>query len=433
VVTGVSDEVPLKLVELALLKSHEHIKKDHYKNLLKKIKENRFVRPIIVDANSHVILDGHHRVSVLKNLGYKIIPAFLVNYSDKKIKVFPRRKKYRVNKKVVVKRGLNGNPFPPKTTKHIVNRLKKFKMPLDMLDKNEENRTVLDLIGNTPIVKINKLNPNPKVKIYAKLEGSNPGGSVKDRIALRMLEEAEKNGKLTKDKIIIEPTSGNTGIGLAMVAAVKGYKIRIVMPESVSIERRKMLKALGAELVLTEAERGTDGAIMKAHEIIRKNPKKYFMPNQFANKNNVLAHYETTGLEIIRQMNGKIDVFIAGMGTTGTLMGAGKRLKEFNPNIEIIGVEPTLGHKIQGLKNMKEAIVPQIYNPLLLDEKIVVKDEDAYATARELAREEGVFVGMSSGAAMWAAIRKAKEMKKGNIVVIFPDRVEKYLSTKLFD
>jgi len=292
---------------------------------------------------------------------------------------------------------------------------------------------LLQTIGNTPMIKLDKLLASNKTNLFAKLEGQNPGGSVKDRIALRMIEEAEKNGELTRDKIIIEPSSGNTGIGLAMVAAALGYRIRIVMPKSVSIERRKMLKALGADLVLTEAKKGTDGAIVETHKIVKGEPEKYFMPNQFANENNVLAHYKTTGPEIIRQMAGKIDVFIAGIGTSGTLMGVSKSLKEFNPKIKIVGIEPTLGHKIQGMKNMKEAIVPEIYNPLSLDEKIVVKDKDAYETSRKLAREEGLFVGMSSGAAMWAAIQKAKKMKTGNIVVLIPDRGERYLSTQLFE
>lgn len=293
--------------------------------------------------------------------------------------------------------------------------------------------SVLELIGKTPLVRINKLNKNKNVEIYAKIEGNNPGGSVKDRIALKMIEEAEKSGELTHKKTIIEPTSGNTGIGLAIVAAVKEYKLKIVMSESASIERRKMLKALGAEVILTSAEEGTDGAIIKAHEMVRKEPTKYFMPNQFSNEKNPLAHYEETAKEIMEQMNGQVDVFVAGIGTSGTLMGVGKRLKELRPDIKIVGAEPVKGHKIQGLKNMKEAIVPQIYNQEMLDEKIVVENEEAYNTARMLARKEGLFVGMSSGAAMWAALQKSKRMKSGKIVVILPDRGEKYLSTQLFE
>ena len=293
---------------------------------------------------------------------------------------------------------------------------------------NMTYQNILELIGNTPIVKINSLNHN--VNIYAKLEGQNPGGSVKDRIALSMIEAGEKTGELTRDKIILEPTSGNTGIGLALVSAVKGYKVVLTMSAGMSDERKKMLKALGAELILTPAEQATDGAIKKAREIIKNNPNKYWMPYQFDNPNNPMAHYNGTGLEIIKQVP-DITHFIAGMGTGGTLMGTAKRLKEYNKNIKIIGIEPQLNHKIAGLKNMQEAIVPKIYDETKLDEKIVVQNEDAYATTRQLAKQ-GIFVGMSAGAAMYGALQVARKIKKGNIVTIFPDRGEKYLSTGLF-
>lgn len=288
----------------------------------------------------------------------------------------------------------------------------------------------LELIGNTPLVRVNRLNPYKKVNIYAKLEGFNPSGSIKDRIALKMIEQAENNGELTRDKTIIEATSGNTGIGIAMVAAIKGYKVKIVMSENVSIERRKIMNAYGAEVVLTDAKKGTDGAIRKAEELVKKNPEKYFMPNQFKNKYNVLAHYENTAKEIFNQMP-DIDVFVASIGTSGTLMGISSFLKKWR-DIEIVAAEPTLGHKIQGLKNMNEAIVPEIYDAEKIDTCITVEDEDAFETARRLAKEEGLFVGMSSGAALWAALEKAKTMKSGNIVVIFPDRGDRYLSTDLF-
>ncbi|HHW28992.1 MAG TPA: cysteine synthase A [Syntrophomonadaceae bacterium] len=291
---------------------------------------------------------------------------------------------------------------------------------------------ILESIGHTPLVKIRRLNPNPRVTIAAKLEGTNPGGSVKDRIALYMITAAERKGELTKDKIILEPTSGNTGIGLAMIAAVKGYRMLVTMSEWMSEERRKMLEAFGAEIILTPGEKGTDGAIEKAHELYAKNPELYFMPNQYDNPSNVLAHYETTAIEIWEQTKGKITHFVAGMGTTGTLMGCSRRLKEFNPDIKIIGVEPFKHHKIQGLKNMKEAIVPKIYNPALLDEKINVADEDAFAMTRRLAREEGIFCGMSSGAAFHVAVELAKKLNEGLIVTLFPDRGEKYLSTPLY-
>ena len=292
---------------------------------------------------------------------------------------------------------------------------------------------VLGLIGNTPLVELVNLNKNSGVKILAKLEGNNPGGSVKDRPAYYMIKKAEESGELTKDKIILEPTSGNTGIALAMIGSVKGYRVKLVMPECVSIERRHILEAFGAELVLTPAKEGTDGAIMKAHQIVGENPGKYYMPNQFENKNNVLAHYETTGPEVFSQTGGKVGVFVAGMGTTGTLMGVGSYLKEKNKKIRIIGVEPIKGHTIQGLKNTEEAIVPKIYDPKVLDEKITIKDDEAFETARLLAKKEGLFVGMSSGAAVAAALRIAEKMKKGTIIVVLlPDRGERYLSTNLF-
>ncbi|MFA6551139.1 MAG: PLP-dependent cysteine synthase family protein [Patescibacteria group bacterium] len=292
-------------------------------------------------------------------------------------------------------------------------------------------QNVLEQIGNTPLVKLNKLNSNPSVEIYAKLEGQNPGGSVKDRIALLMIEAAEKSGELTRDKIILEPTSGNTGIGLALVAAVKGYKTILTMSAGMSAERKKMLKALGADLIETPAEEGTDGAIRQAHAMLKEEPEKYFMPNQFDNPNNPLAHYNGTGAEIIKQLP-EITHFVAGMGTGGTLMGTSRRLKEYNKDIKIIGVEPQLNHKIAGLKNMKEAVVPKIYDEKELDEKIVVYNDDAYETARKLALQEGIFAGMSAGAAVFGALRVAEKIPSGKIVVILPDRGEKYLSTILF-
>lgn len=291
---------------------------------------------------------------------------------------------------------------------------------------------IIQCIGNTPLASIDGLNPNPRVKLFAKLEGSNPGGSVKDRIALYMIEAAEREGKLTRDKIVLEATSGNTGIGLAMVAAAKKYRVKLTMPACVSMERRKILEAFGAELLLSPSEEGTDGAIRLAHRIYSEDSGTYFMPNQFDNQANVLAHYETTGKEIIEQTGGKITHFVAGMGTTGTLMGVGKRLKEFNKDIKIIGVEPVLNHRIQGLKNMSESIVPKIFDPSLLDERHVINDEEAFDITRMLAVKEGIFVGMSSGAAMHVGLRKSSELKEGVIVVILPDRGDRYLSTSLF-
>jgi cysteine synthase B len=291
--------------------------------------------------------------------------------------------------------------------------------------------SILQCIGNTPVTTID-LNPNPNVTLYAKLEGNNPGGSIKDRIALYMIQTAEQSKKLTRDKIILEATSGNTGIGLAMVATAKRYRVKLTMPACVSIERRRILEAFGAELILSPPDQGTDGAIRLAHKILSEDPEKYFMPNQFDNDANVQAHYETTGKEIIEQTGGRITHFVAGMGTTGTLMGVGKRLKEFNSDIKIIGVEPVLHHRIQGLKNMSESIIPKIFDPNRLDEKCFVNDEEAFDTTRMLATKEGIFVGMSSGAAMHVALRKSSELREGIIVVILPDRGDRYLSTSLF-
>ncbi len=291
---------------------------------------------------------------------------------------------------------------------------------------------ILQTIGDTPLVKINKLNKNKAVEIVAKIEGQNPGGSIKDRVALKMIEQAEAEGILTKEKIIIEATSGNTGIGLAMISAVRNYKLTIVMNEKVSIERRKMIEAFGAKIILTPESDGTDGAILKVKDIVSKNPEKYFTPDQFSNRYNKIAHYKLTAEEIWKQTNGKIDYFVSSIGTSGTIMGVGKALKENNPNIKIIEAHPVEGHYIQGLKNMQEAIIPAIYNPEKIDDRIMVETEVAFETAREIIRQEGIFAGMSSGAAMYAALKIAEKIDSGRIVVIFPDRAEKYLSTGLF-
>jgi len=292
--------------------------------------------------------------------------------------------------------------------------------------------TVLHAVGNTPLVELVNLNRNHRVRILGKLEGNNPGGSVKDRPAYYMIKKAEEAGILTREKTIIEPTSGNMGIALAMIGASKGYHVKLFMPECVSAERQQVITAFGAEVVLTPAKEGTDGAIRAAHRALTETPEKYYMPNQFENESNVLAHYETTGPEILAQTRGEIDVFVAGMGTTGTLMGAGRYLKEKKPDTRIVGIEPTEGHAIQGLKNMTESIVPGIYHPEKLDEKITVEDNEAFEIARLLATTEGLLVGMSSGAAVAGALRLAKGMRQGTVVVILPDRGDRYLSTTLF-
>ena len=292
---------------------------------------------------------------------------------------------------------------------------------------------ILDTIGNTPIIKINKLNKNPNVLLCAKLEGFEPTGSIKDRIALKMIEQAEKSGDLTKDKIIIEATSGNTGIGLAMIGLVKGYRVQIVMSEAVSVERQQVIKAFGGEIILTPGELGTDGAIFKTRELVASEPSKYFNPNQFSNVYNKIAHYKTTAEEIWEQTEGKVTHFVSGLGTSGTLMGVGMGLKEKNPDIKIVEAHPVKGHYIQGLKNMEEAIVPEIYDPSQIDHSIMIESEEALEMARQIVAKEGIFVGMSSGAAMLAALEVIERLESGLVVVIFPDRGEKYLSTDLFN
>lgn len=290
----------------------------------------------------------------------------------------------------------------------------------------------LGFIGRTPLVPVTRLSPNPKVEIWAKLEKHNPGGSVKERIALSMIEAAERSGELTRDKIILEATSGNTGIGLAMVAAAKGYRITLAMSEGVSEERRKILAALGAEFLLTPAAEGTDGAIERVYELVAEEPDRYYLTDQYNNPANVAAHYETTAPEIWQQTGGRITHFVATMGTTGTLMGCSRRFRELNPRIRIVGVEPYLGHKIQGLKNLKEAYVPGIFDRAALDELVNVDDDAAYEMARQLARQQGLLVGMSSGAAMVVAAQVAEQIDQGVVVTIFPDGGERYLSTPLF-
>ena len=291
---------------------------------------------------------------------------------------------------------------------------------------------ILKLIGRTPLVRINKSNPNPNVLMLAKLEKHNPSGSVKDRIAISMIEEAEKEGILTPDKIVIEPSSGNTGIGLALVCAVKGYQLEIVMPESMSVERRKIMTAYGAKITLTPGVAGMNGAEDYVKEIVEKNPDQYFYPNQFANPNNPLAHYRYTAEEIIDGTDGEIDVFVGGLGTTGTLMGISERLKEYNPNIRIIGVEPVPKSGIQGLKNLETSYVPKIFDESRLDEKIYVTLEDAAHASRMLTLAEGIFSGISSGAALHVAIETARKMDSGTLVVLLPDGGSKYISHPIY-
>ncbi|MGI9537471.1 MAG: cysteine--tRNA ligase [Desulfocapsaceae bacterium] len=291
---------------------------------------------------------------------------------------------------------------------------------------------ILESIGNTPLVAVNRLNPNKKVKVVGKLESRNPGGSVKERIALSMIETAEHTGELRKDSIVLEATSGNTGIGLAMVCAAKGYRCMLVMPESASIERRKIMQAYGAEILLTPAARSTDGAIEKAYSMALEFPDRYFLTDQFNNEANWLAHYDRTGPEIWQQTDGKITHLVATLGTSGTVMGLCAWFKEQQPHVKIVAVEPHLGHKLQGLKNMKESYKPGIFDKKAPDVIINIDDDHAFDTARKLARHEGMLVGMSSGAAVYAALEIARDLNEGMVVAILPDGGERYLSTPLF-
>ena len=290
-----------------------------------------------------------------------------------------------------------------------------------------------DAIGHTPLIELTNLGALfPRVKLFAKWEGANPGGSVKDRPALFMVDKAERDGLLTKEKVIVEPTSGNTGIALAMLGAVSGYRVKLFMPSCVSVERRRILEAFGAEVVLTPACEGTDGAILRARALAASDPSLYFMPDQFSNPANPESHYRTTGPEIWEQTEGRITHFVAGIGSTGTLMGVSRALKEFSSQVEIVGIEPPPGHRIQGLKNLSEAIVPRIYDSQRIDRKITVNDEEAYEMTRALVTREGIFAGMSSGAALAGALKLMKDLEGGTLVVLFPDRGDRYLSTTLF-
>lgn len=299
------------------------------------------------------------------------------------------------------------------------------------------HNNILTLIGNTPMVRINNLTMKSDATVYAKLEEYNIGGSVKDRMALYLIEDAEKRGILTKEKILLEASSGNTGIAMAMIAGVKGYKIEIVIPESVSVERRKLIKAYGATLILSPAEKGTGGAVELKDKMLAENPGKYANLDQFSNPANIRAHYETTAKEILDEAKGKLDMVVLGLGTAGTGVGISKRLKEFNPKIKIIGVLPELGSAIQGLRHPKELNPTKLFDKKYFDEIIEIKKDlipEAFAVSRNLAKKEGILVGMSSGAAMYIALKKAKELRAGKtIVTILPDTGERYLSTALFE
>jgi S-sulfo-L-cysteine synthase (O-acetyl-L-serine-dependent) len=294
--------------------------------------------------------------------------------------------------------------------------------------------SLLDLIGNTPLIKLQNLVENPRVEIYGKAEWANPGGSVKDRPALRMIREGERSGALTSDKIIIDSTSGNTGIAYAMIAAALGYRLKLCLPKNASEERKRILRAYGAELVLTDPLAGSDGAILAVREIVTAEPDKYFYPDQYNNPANWQAHYDTTGVEIFEQTEGRITHFIAGLGTSGTFMGAGRRLRELKPNIRLISMEPDSPfHGLEGLKHMETALVPGIYDPVLADERVTVATEAAHAMARRLVRSEGWFVGISAAANIAAALEVSKRIDEGVVVTVLCDDGSKYLSEKFWE
>lgn len=301
-----------------------------------------------------------------------------------------------------------------------------------------EITTVLDQIGNTPLLDISEfaqqLGVSPNVGVYAKAEWYNPGGSVKARAALRIVEEAERQGKLTPDKILIDSSSGNTGIAFALIGALKGYQVHLVMPGNVSRERKALVKAYGATLIESDPLEGSDGAILKVRELVAANPQRYFYANQYNNPANTLAHYETTGPEIWRQTDGSITHFVTGLGTTGTFVGTGRYLKEQNPNIQLVALQPQDELSvIEGLKYLETAIVPGIYDATLMDRDLRVSTEATWTMTRRLAREAGLFVGVSAGAAVAGAIEVAKELEQGVVVTLLPDDGSKYISLGIFD
>ncbi|GAC1327836.1 MAG: cysteine synthase family protein [Candidatus Dormibacteria bacterium] len=294
--------------------------------------------------------------------------------------------------------------------------------------------SILDLIGNTPLIRLRLFERElPGIEFYAKAEWFNPGGSVKDRPARRMIEEAEKAGELTHEHVILDSTSGNTGIGYALVAAARGYRLKLVMPGNVSRERIETVRAYGAEIVFSEPSEGSDGAILRAREILAEDPDRYFMPDQYNNPNNWLSHYHTTGPEIIEQTRGRVSHFVAGLGTSGTVVGTGRRLHEFNPAIQVVAMQPSSGwHGLEGLKHIPTAIRPGIYDEGVHDLLLDVETEDAYDLARQLARTEGLMVGHSCGAALWGGLQVARQAQEGVVVMIFPDGGDRYLSSGLY-
>lgn len=290
-------------------------------------------------------------------------------------------------------------------------------------------KSILDAIGRTPLIEVERFSTKRSVRIFAKLEGHNPTGSVKDRIAKYMIESAEASGELTRDRIILESTSGNTGIALAMTARRKGYRIKIVMPENTSPERAQLLEVYGAEIVFSDGAKGSNGAIAAARQMV-ENDDRYYAPFQYGNPANPQAHYETTGVEILNDLP-QVDVFIAGLGTGGTMMGVGRRLRERNPDVRLVAAVPDVGDEIMGLRSIEMAFVPLVLDLNLLNGRVVTRARDDFAMTRELAEREGIFAGVSSGAAMLCAVRVAERIDRGNIVVLMADGGWKYLSTRL--
>ncbi len=292
-------------------------------------------------------------------------------------------------------------------------------------------KTLLQTIGNTPLVEIHNMDLKSGVRVFAKLEGQNPTGSLKDRIAKQMLEKAEREGELKPGRVILEPTSGNTGISLALVGGLKGYRVKVVMPENVSPERSQILQAYGAEIVYSDGTKGTNGSIELAHKILESGDEDYYMPYQYGNSANPGAHYETTGAEIVEDLP-DIDMFVAGLGTRGTLMGVGGRLKEHNPDVKVVAVAPEPGDYIQALRSLEEGFIPPILDQSLLDARILVNSNDAFHMTKELLKREGIFAGVSSGSVVFGALKMAQRMDKGNLVCLLADGGWKYLSTNLW-
>ena len=290
--------------------------------------------------------------------------------------------------------------------------------------------SIIDMIGNTPLVDISVMSPNPRVEIWAKLEGANPTGSAKDRIAKFMIEDAERSGRLKPGQTILEPTSGNTGIALAMIAQLRGYPMKVVLPDAVSEERINLLRAFGAEIIYSQGDLGTNGSVQKAKEIAAEHPE-WFMPFQYENLENPRAHYETTGPEIIRDLP-TLDVFVAGLGTGGTLTGVGRRLKEHNPAIRVIAAAPHPGDMVQGLRALEDGYIPPVFDDTVLDGRIVIDSETSFAMTKELTTRTGIFAGISAGSAVRAAQRTAERMESGQIVCLLADGGWKYLSTGLW-